>query len=88
MWPLDAEPDDVERRQENQGEHGRDREAAHDRVGHGTPENGRRDRRHAEDHRLRGQDDRTETHEGGFDHGIPTAASGILLGFDLIHQAD
>ena len=29
-WLLDPEPGDVERRQEEQGEHGRDGEAAHD----------------------------------------------------------
>src|SRR5271166_2532929 len=41
MGPLDPEPRYVERRKEDQGQKRRDRQAAHDRVGHRTPEDGR-----------------------------------------------
>ena len=55
---------------------------------HGAPENSRRDRRHTQDHCLSGEYDRTETHQRGFDHGIPTGASRILLDFDLVNKND
>ena len=42
--PLDAEPGDVERREEDESQQRGHRQAAHDGVGHRPPEDGRRDR--------------------------------------------
>src|SRR5215469_4053202 len=68
---LYAKPDDVKRWKEDEREQGSNGQPAHDRVGHRTPEDRRRDRDHAEDCGRRGEQDWAEAVRGGFDHGIP-----------------
>ena len=86
MGPRDPEPRHVERRKEDQCQKRRDRQAAHDRVGHRTPEDGRRDRDHAEDRSSGGQQDRAEAVGGRLDDRIPRIAPVRLLLFDLVDQ--
>jgi hypothetical protein len=57
-WLFDAEPGDIEGRQEEQGEQSRDEEAADDGVGHRPPKDFGRDRYQAESGGGRGQHDR------------------------------
>ena len=86
VGPLDPEPRHVERRKEDEGQQRRDRQAAHDRVGHRTPEDGRRDRDHAEDRGSSGEQDRAEAVRGGLDDRIPGMAPVRLLLLDLVDE--
>src|SRR6476646_11920597 len=57
---LNTEPCHVERRQKNQRDNRSRQETAHDRIGHGTPEDGRRNRDQPQNSRYRRQHDGTE----------------------------
>src|ERR1700736_5815004 len=83
---FDPEPGYVERRKEDKGQKRRDRQAAHDRVGHRTPEDGRRDRDHAEDCGGSGEQDLVEPGLGGLDERIPRVPPLLILLLDLVDK--
>src|ERR1700679_619788 len=85
---LDAEPGDIQRRQEQQRQNGADDDAAHHRIGHRAPENLARDRDQRQGRGGGGQQDRPHAVLGRLHHRVPRrAALGAVL-FDLDDQND
>lgn len=85
---LDPEPGDVQRGQEQQGQHRSDDDAAHHGKGHRSPEDLPRDRDQRQRGGSGGQHDRAHPVFGGLDHrrkGRDARFSQIL---DLYHQDD
>ena len=85
-WLFNAEPGNVESRQEQQGQQGRDNEPPDDGVSHRPPEYLGRDRDHAERGGGCGQYDRPEAVCRRVDHRIPRVQSPGLVHVDLIDQ--
>src|SRR6516162_8881076 len=85
-WFLSAEPSHIQRRQEDEGQDGRDEQSSHDGKGHRAPKYRWRDRDHAENRRHGCQHDRTEAGTSRIDRRRPNVLSLRALPFDLTDQ--
>src|SRR6516165_10321155 len=83
---LHPKPGNVQRRKEDQRQHGRHQQSTHDRVGHRSPKYRGCDRDHAEHGRYGGEHDGTEAGHRGLHHRIPYRLAFRTLIFDLIDE--
>ena len=84
-WP-DPEPGCVKGRQEQKDHHGTDRRSSDQGVGHGTPEDGVRQRDEGEHGGQRGQDDRSGSLDGCLDDSAVVIEAGFAVFLDLLGQ--
>lgn len=83
---FDSKPRGIERRQEQQDQHGTNRRAADQRIGHRSPEHGMRKRNEGQHGSECGQDHRPGTLHRGFDDSVIVMKAGGKVLVDLFGQ--